>query len=83
MTGKTTVPILLHVHSQKTYRLKVHIKFDMKLDQAALILHLSSSGQMQSEFSDQNMPVVRRCRKTSTHMCTKKLQTKVLHKRNQ
>lgn len=55
----------------------------MKLDQAALILHLSLSGQMQSEFSDQNMPVVRRCRKTSTHMCTKKLQTKVLHKKNQ
>lgn len=53
----------------------------MKLDQAALILHLSSSGQMQSEFSDQNKPVVRRCRKTSTHMCTKKLQTKVLHKK--
>lgn len=36
---------------------------------------------MQSEFSDQNKPVVRRCRKTSTHMCTKKLQTKVLHKK--
>lgn len=45
----------------------------MKFDQAALILHLSSSGQMQCEYFDQNMPIVRRTKKLQTKLCIKKI----------